>query len=418
MPTSPDTLLRAIRRTPLPQSVTPRVLGVDDWAFRRGHRYGTILCDLERHRIVDLLPERSSASLREWLVAHPGVEVISRDRGDYYIQGAQTGAPQAVQVADRWHLLTNLREALTKGAERFGPQILAAVRAAARRALDAAQAEKSTTESAEKPPEMARNLHRTQQLGQLRRTRRFQRYEQVLELHHQRISLREIARRLHMHRETVRRFLRAGAFPERAVRKYRRETDVFLAHLRHRWDEGNHNAAQLTQELRQQGFQGSYDMVRRRVAGWRREHRNRSESRRSDDSFRRPSANHVGWLLLYPPSNEHDSGRLLLNELASKCPPLALASRLAVEFVTLLKQRNAAGLEGWVDRACREKPPPELRRFAEGLRDDWSAVQAAFRLPWSNGQTEGHVNRLKLIKRQMFGRAGFDLLKQRLLNVA
>jgi transposase len=414
MPTSADTLLRVVRQSPISTVNAPRVLGVDDWAFRRGHRYGTILCDLERHRIVDVLPERSAESLEKWLVAHPGVEVISRDRGDYYISGALAGAPQAVQVADRWHLLTNLRDALTRTAERFSPQILAAARAAAKdsqpKASEAKRAENKRTKHL--PPPRARSL------AELRRARRFQYYEQVHTLHRQQVSQREIARRLRIHRETVSRLLRAVTFPERAARDYRHGTDPFLAYLRQRWGEGQHNATQLTQELRQRGFQGSYHMVRRRVARWRREREKLSGDPYPGNSLRRPSAKQVGWLLMYPPPEETDSRWRLFSQLAANCPPLATASRLAIEFITLMKQQNADALEEWAARTASEQSLPELRRFAEGLKSDWSAVCAAFRLPWSNGQTEGHINRLKLIKRQMFGRAGFDLLRRRLLLAA
>src|SRR5262249_42136728 len=113
LPTSPDTLLRRVRRGPLSQQPAVRVLGVDDWAWKKGQRYGTILCDLERRRPVDLLPERSADSFAMWLKAHPGVEIISRDRGDEYIKGASQGAPRAVQVADRFHLLVRRSAGIT-----------------------------------------------------------------------------------------------------------------------------------------------------------------------------------------------------------------------------------------------------------------------------------------------------------------
>jgi transposase len=418
MSASPDSLLRAIRRGTLPEAKTPRVLGVDDWAFRRGKRYGTILCDLERHRPVDLLPERSSEALANWLKAHPGVEIVSRDRGDYYIKGATAGAPNAVQVADRWHLLKNLREALVRVVDRHCQQVHAAARVAA------ATVETDSPESPDEgmPSEDSvtpASLTRAEQLKQERRARRVKRYRRVVKLHAQRVPIREIARQLGMHRGTVRRFLVAGSFPERAQRKYRRQTDPFVDYLRKRWDEGCHNAVQLIKELRQQGFEGSYDMVRRRVARWRRRSRGVIKTRsakRSSSAVERPSSNRVAWLLLKPPAEPLPEEQALLKSLAEQCPSLEKAAALAREFAEMVRQRKVHSLDDWIERVSASDGIVELGRFAEGLRDDLAAVRAALSLPWSNGQTEGHVNRLKLIKRQMFGRANFDLLRQRVLH--
>jgi transposase len=110
--TSPDTLLRLIRAQPEEQASTPRILGVDDFSFCKRKSYGTILLDLERRIPIDILPDREAAILEKWLKAHEGVEIISRDRGGPYAEGAKLGAPDAQQVADRWHLLANLSEAL------------------------------------------------------------------------------------------------------------------------------------------------------------------------------------------------------------------------------------------------------------------------------------------------------------------
>jgi transposase len=242
----------------------------------------------------------------------------------------------------------------------------------------------------------------------------------VLELKRQKISNREIARRLNMHRSTVRRFLNAGTFPERATRTYYSRADSVAEYLRQRWEEGCQNAVQLTNELRQRGFDGSYDTVRRRVARWRQRSVAASTgpiTQANPKKVRRPSSNCIAWLLLYPPSDADDPDQLLLEKLRLECSQLAIASKLATEFVSMLKDKKAAALGAWTTKACLSELP-ELRRFAEGLKTDWEAVKAAFTLPWSNGQTEGHVNRLKMIKRQMFGRAKFDLLRQRFLNPA
>ena len=216
MTTSPDTLLRRIRQLPLPSATPVRILGVDDWAFRKGHTYGTILCDLERRRPVDLLPERSAESLRQWLLPHPEVEVITRDRGDDYIKGATIGAPQAVQVADRWHLLRNLSDAVRRLVDRLAGKI--------RRAVEVLPADSPPLQPVADPDEVGEKPcvadqskpTRYHQRQQERRQRRLERYQQVKELHQQGVAHREIGRRLGMNRATVRRLMRAESFPERA----------------------------------------------------------------------------------------------------------------------------------------------------------------------------------------------------------
>jgi transposase len=418
MPFSPDSLLRAIRQAILPVAQTPRVLGVDDWAFRRGQRYGTILCDLERHRPVDLLPERSSEAFANWLKAHPGVEIVSRDRGDYYVKGATTGAPDAVQVTDRWHLLKNLREALVRVVNRHCQQVQAAARAAVA-AVDIESPDSPEESTAKDSSAKPVSVTRAEELKQERRECRLNRYQQVVELHAKGVSYREIARQLGMHRGTVRRFLAAGCFPERAEQRYPRGTDPFIEHLRKRWKEGCHNATQLTEELRKRGFDGSYDMVRRRVASWRTRSQSSSSSQRSAKAARpaarRPSSNRVAWMLLKMQCDLGPEEQALTKSIAEHCPQLEKAAALSREFGEMVRKRKAQALDDWIARVSASEGAVELRRFAEGLKDDLAAVKAALSLPWSNGQTEGQVNRLKLIKRQMFGRAKFDLLRQRVL---
>src|SRR5207248_3783346 len=128
MPTSPDTLLRRVKQLGDVPGPPPRVVGVDDWAWRKGHRYGTILVDLERGDVVDLLPDRDANTVAAWLKARPGIEVVSRDRSSTYAQAATEGASQAAQVADRWHLLKNLREAVERLFERHSSVVAEAVK--------------------------------------------------------------------------------------------------------------------------------------------------------------------------------------------------------------------------------------------------------------------------------------------------
>jgi transposase len=408
--TSPDTMLREIRRAPACTCGKVRVLGVDDWALRRGQRYGTILIDLDRHRVVDLLPERSSETFAAWLRLHPEVEVVSRDRGDYYIKGAQAGAPQAMQVADRWHLVHNLQEALVRLIERNGKQLKDAAKLLSSRP-EAAQLEASPAPCLTATvPKVSTRLERQQAQ---RRAERLQVYQQVVELHGQKVPQREIARRLGMYRSTVRKWLSAGCYPERATRRYRRGVDGFTDYLGARWQAGCHNATDLASELRQRGFSGSYDMVRRFVAKWRKQCKSQSTFKSAPSPQDNPRS--MAWLLMKPANEREPAEEHLVQKFCKSCADVGQAAVLVQDFRILVAERRSSELDAWLARAISADSPAEMRRFATGLQADYEAVHAALCQPWSNGQTEGQVNRLKLLKRQMYGRAKFDLLRKRVL---
>jgi len=358
MAVSPDTLLRLIRRRPSPSAPTPRVLGVDDWAFRRGQRYGTILCDLESHRVVDLLPERSAESFRAWLGNHPGIEIISRDRGDYYIKGATAVAPNATQVADRWHLLSNLRKALIRIADRHPQQLLAA--ADSLHTQPVAVAELPAEGSA--APEASEDTVDTEIIVPLPGDRRRQCYEKVMDLHRQGLSQREIARRVELDRGTVGKYVHAESLPERAKRTYRHKADRFGDYLWRRWQEGCHNAAALTTELRQQGFRGSYYSVKRRVARWRHLGPSRASSAATPDHARlRPASHRIAWLMLRPDTELLDEERALVCKRRLKTVALDGAC-------VPVEKRGALDLtRGGVSKACdgttvTSLPPPRGSR--------------------------------------------------------
>ncbi|MHA2313308.1 MAG: ISL3 family transposase, partial [Candidatus Thorarchaeota archaeon] len=277
MPVSSDTLIRLIRNAPEPDVTTPRVLGVDDWSQSKGQSYGTILVDLEAHRPVDLLPDRSAESFAKWLKEHTGVEIISRDRGKEYIKGATDGAPDAIQVADRWHLLKNLRDAL----KRLLESNRACLKAAAEKAIDAPheckQEDVSATdtephdESGERPadkPTQEKQIDTTQkftkaeQEKQARHAKRQERYEAVRKLHQQGISIRRIARRSRLSRPTVRKYIQAETCPmyPEGVKRGSKLTP-YMSYIQQRWEAGCHNASQIWRELRDSGFDGSRGLV-------------------------------------------------------------------------------------------------------------------------------------------------------------
>jgi transposase len=400
---SGDTLRRAVVNVVLPAAATPRVLGVDDWSLRKGHTYGTIVVDLERRRPIDLLPDRSAATFAAWLAAHPGAEVICRDRGGAYADGARQGAPHAIQVADRWHLLANLGAALE-------------------RAVVAQRAPLPTVPVAAPPPTestppLAASAH--EQDRQARHARREERYRAVQRLRAQGLGYRQIANTLGLHRATVRKYVAAPACPLPAPRRGRRRgIDPFVPYLRERWAAGERRVTVLWQDLRERGFTGNYQRVAVAVAPWRdvpaRTGRRPRHLGSPAPAARRSSPRQAAWWLGRPDDDLTDGQRAALAALLTAQPTLAEARTLALEFTRLMRERDGAALDPWL-AAVGASGVAALRGFAEGLRRDEAAVRAALDHSWSSGQVEGQVNRLKLVKRAMFGRAGFALLRQRFL---
>ena len=422
MPASRSTLLRLVRQAPSPPPADPRVLGVDDWAWRRGQRYGSILVDLERRRPIKLLSDRTAQSLTAWLRDHPGIDVISRDRAGAYADGARQGAPDAIQVADRFHILANAGELLER--------VLGSRRAALRQAAAAVDQTISQIRPQEAEHVAASPSPGGKIRAQERRAQRLARYDAVVDLHRQGHSLTAISRQTGLGRKTVRRYLRAGAFPERSAAPTRPTMLApYESYLRTRWMEGCHNAQQLWREIRGRGFAGQAANVRRYLAQWRPEPGRPGPTIRQDQANDAPptpparqptpvpSPRQARWLLLRTTEALTPEERAYRTALLDAEPIVREVQQLVADFGTLVRTRDAPGLIAWLERADASSLP-EVRSFAAGLRRDRAAVDAALSSPWSNGQTEGQINRLKVLKRQMYGRAKLDLLEKRFLYAA
>ena len=395
---SDDTVLRLVKIAPAGESSHCPVecVGVDDWAWRKGQEYGTILVDLEQHCVLDLLPERSTESLAAWFKQHPTVAFVSRDRAGVYAEGAQQGAPHAQQVADRFHLFLNLSAAIERALEERLRQLQAPVSEAAT---------EPDRESVQFRPKRA-----SEQLKEQRRERRLQLYEQVMALYREGHSQRAIGQTLSIQRKTVRRWLRAGQFPERkpALRKPA-QVQQYTEYLRRRWTEGCHNATQLFEEIRSQGYRGQRGMVAELVSGWRAPNHDAAPVRQQNITPHRAAV-----LTMRTPEQLTAQQQTSFNRLSSTCPDLQPMRSLALEFRCALSSKDSKQIQQWIQRAKESEIKP-LARFALSLRRDLSAVTAAVESPLSNGQVEGQINRLKMIKRQMYGRAGIQLLHARIL---
>jgi len=414
-----NTLLHLVRRAPLPAAAAPSAVGVDDWAMRKRFTYGTVLVDLERRRPVALLPDREADTLAAWLREHPGVEVISRDRSGAYAEGAGRGAPDAVQVADRFHLLQNLAEALELAFTGHARELCEAERT--RR--EAAAAEGGFVRP-DPPPPPKRPLA----MAAARRERRMETHRRVWELWREGWPGEEIVRHLGIGRTTAYRHLKSEAFPERKGRSDagRSSVDPWGDWVIARWNAGQRNGRQMLRDLRERGFAGNYATVLRYLNRLRAAQDGAARPRRTRTRPGPPlvaapkrvlTPRTAAWTVLRRPERRGDEDRALLAGLRGQSPTLDAAVGLAEEFAALVRTRQPERLDPWL-KAAQDGPVAALRRFPERLQAGGGAVRAAVTLAWSNGQTEGQINRLKSLKRQMYGRAGLDLLERRFLLAA
>jgi transposase len=422
LPTSPSTLLRLVRGAPTPPMPAIQAVGVDEWAWRRGHRYGTILVDLVTHRVVDLLPDRSAASVAAWLAEYPTVTTVCRDRSDLYADGIRRGAPQAVQVVDRFHLVQNLRQAL----EAFLLDRRLVLQDAA---VSRAMALMPTASPIPLTP-MYRGRRRTSKpapQGEAAPPPRHARwvavYEAVHALREQGTPIATMARQLGISRPTVYAYLRRDTPP--GPRRLQRPPSArvltpYTPYLIRRWRESGADSRQLWREIRALGFAHSARTVRRFITRLRRASDGGYAPEVHASPYTRPqgpSARAVSFVMVCPTAKRSADAQRYLDQLCQMDTSVARAHELSHAFLTMVRERRGIDLEAWMAEAMYSGIEA-LARFARGLQEDLAAVTAGLTLPWSNGPVEGQVTRLKLLKRQGYGRAGFSLLRQRIRQAA
>jgi transposase len=402
--TTRQTILRRIMALPDIPTGSVIFVGIDDFSFRRGCRFGTILVNLESRKVIDLLPDRKADTAAAWMRQHPDLMAISRDRGGEYAAAAAAGAPQALQCADRFHVLKNLGEAV----EGLLARHLAAHR---KKETQSAQDEQAPlwlpTKSAKRSPKL-------EQLQRARREERLARYEQVIAFRKQGLSYEAIGRQIGMGASTVQSWLAAGAFPERKPREQGNLLDRYLPYVVERWAQGCHNIAQIYQELLARGYKGSYasvygNLVRHLPAG--RKHAPGADALSPALLLARQAT----FLFLRRSEELRAEERETMLVLRQTHPEVDLMADLVQQFVQMLRTRTGELLDDWLAQVNRSNLP-ELQSFASGIEKDKDAVRAGLTWWISNGMVEGHVTKLKLIKRQGYGRAGFPLLRKRVLH--
>jgi len=361
-----------------------------------------VLVDLETNRVVDLLPDRESNTLAGWLKSNPGAEIIARDRAGSYAKGAREGAPLARQVADRWHMLRNCSDTLLAAVEKRYRLVREVGRSlsndvAVVRPLDR--------------PATAGISHTAREHQRQSRARRHSMFNAVVGMRDKGWSISAIAHETGRDRKTIRQWL-LDKRPGNWERASRHPANVFEAYLRYRWDEGCRNATQLYREACARGYVGEVRSFRRWIKVRLRDGQAQPAARSGADlRWRPPSSRQAARLLTAPSETLHGDDARFVDAVRAASPEIAQAADLTRRFHNILVGREINALDPWLTEALESA----ISSFARGLRRDIDAVRAALTLPWSTGPVEGKINKLKLIKRSMYGRAGLELLRARIM---
>jgi transposase len=398
VPASRQVMLRLVMATPDPEAATPRVLGVDDFAIRRGQHYGTLLIDCETGAPLDLIEGRDAQPLADWLAARPGVEVICRDRASAFADGARAGAPDAVQVADRFHLWQNLAKAVEKCV-------------AAHRACLAGPAPPPEPGD-QAPPGAVPAETRAPELTGKFAERAKRNHALVHALRAEGRGIREIARHLGWGQHTVQRYDRAATWEELVDGRWKgprpSRLDPFKPYLDQHADGRHGSFTRLFREIKAMGYDGSYPVVRDYLS---------QRAARAPLPPAPPTVRDVtNWLCRRPDTLGEDE-QPRLKAILDRCPELQAASGQVRGFAIMITSLTGQDLPQWMADA-REAALPGISSFAKGLEQDLDAVTQGLTTTWSSGPVEGRVNHIKMVKRQMFGRASLPLLRKRVLLTA
>ncbi len=398
--TTAKTIIRRVLQLSLPKDPSIQIVGIDEWAWKKGSRYGTILVDLEHRRVADLLPERSVETSAAWFQEHPEVKIVSRDRGKIFREAASVGAPQAQQIADRFHLQQNFADAL----EHFFRHHKQALTTAARQLAGKARpAPKSRTEQ---------NINKERQHRHRQRVRL---HKAIWELFRAGQHKEEIARVVGISSRSVYRVLEHEQPPTREVRHWTHHLpDPYLSYLSTRWNEGCHKAVQLYEEIMAQGYTGSLRTIEKTIKAFR-QPGTKPVGKPTILFQNAPSARSVALMMVRPVEHRTPEQIAFIEQVVSTPPMIATAWTLTQEFGQLLRKlEGKPRLEQWKAKV-RSSGLPELIRFVDVLADDEAAVANACTEAWSNGMVEGFNQKVKLIKRSSYGQAGFPLLQRRVL---
>jgi len=404
----PSTVLREVMALPVPQvSAAPEITGIDDFALRKGHVYGTVIIDVRTGQVADLLPDREAGTVADWLKAHPGASVICRDRAGAYADGARDGAPDAAQVADPWHLWHNLGERVTEIA-------------AQHRASCLTPSPDSPGPDSPGPDSPGPDLDGTGPApgltgpgtgGPARRivTRTRERHAAIHQLLAAGHTKTAIAAALDLSRPTVTRFAAAATAGDILPAARESALDPYKPYLHQRWNQGTRDAAALHAEITARGYTGHIMNIYRYIQPFR------ALPAAPPPPPPIPSTRQITRCLMTRPAALTSQEQATLTDITARCPHLAALHGHITSFAAIMNDRTGfTDLTAWLTAAENSGLPP-LHAYTAGIRRYRSAVTTALTWTWTNGKTEGTVNKIKMLKRQMYGRASFTLLRKRVL---
>lgn len=395
---SASTILRLIVKCPIPAIKLPKIIGVDDWAFKKKLKYGTIIVDLETNKVIDLLPDREAATLTNWLREHSSVETVSRDRSSTYASGITQASDKIIQIADRWHILKNL----TEGFERFLNTQRGSLRDIS---VELSQKQQYESENIVSVPLIIAKKD-TSIKG-----RYYDNFLKVKELQSDGVSKRKIAKLLKMSRNTINRYWNRTSFLPKVSHKKSNILD-FEDYLIIRWQQGEQNVRNLFEEIKEQGFKNDIKIVYELV---RKYPKTNFEPVPDAVKIKYYSSQQLSiWLSTFRKDWSGEWPQTYLEKLLEDNPIINKVRKVVLDFRRLMKEKDGDKLAAWCDEIINDNDE-NIKGFAKGILNDFQAVYQGVISSWSNGPVEGQVNRLKNIKRQMYGRAGFELLRKRVV---
>lgn len=416
IPVSSSTITRIVHRQQLPPIIQPKVLGVDDWAYRKGRSYGTILIDMETSRPIDILPSREGKELKKWLSKYPDVKIVTRDRASSYSSAINEVCPNAEQVADRFHLLMNLSDALDKYFKSVNPKIRKLIKDKSNELLNMSDVQNMDNEE----EKSLQSLSKVQKIDGIKVDQRQDIFNKIKELQAKGISKRKIARDLGISRNTVKSYFSLEALPPRISYKST-NIELFTQHIVARLNDKGYMMKDIIDEIYKLGYNGSrtqayhnINIIKERFEIYT---PNFTQIQKSRIPYVKPLssrklAKYIGSCLT---SIKDLDERKYVQTLLDNMSELQVIRKLVQIFKSMLK-RGHGNINRWIEFIkCSKYKMSGLTTFANGLLRDIKAVKNGINMPWSNGAVEGHVNRIKSIKRQMYGRASFNLLRKKVI---